>query len=55
MDHTLFEKLLDKNSALKEKYSSKKWFSKVSGTYSGVTQKLYFDAEDFFMKEQIQD
>jgi len=55
MDHTLFEKLLDKNSALKEKYSFKKWFSKVSGTYSGVTQKLYFDAEDFFMEEQIQD
>ena len=55
MDHTLFEKLLDKNSALKEKYSYEKWFSKVSGTYSGVTQKLYFDAEDFFEKEQIQE
>jgi len=55
MDHVLFKKLLDENFTLKDKYSFKRWFSEVLGTYSEVIQKPYFNAEDFFIKEQIQE
>ena len=55
MDPILFKKLLDEHSSLKDKYTFKKWFSVVSNTYSEVIQKLYFDAGDFFIKEQIQE
>lgn len=55
LDKKLFEKFLKEYSSLKDKYSYKKWFSVVSKGYAEVTQKLYFDAEDFFTKEKIHD
>ena len=55
MDPILFKKLLDEHSSLKDKYTFEKWFSEVSNTYLEVIQKLYFDAGDFFIKEQIQE
>ena len=54
MDHTFFKKLLDEYSSLKDQYTFKKCFSKVSTIYSEVIEKPYFDAGDFFAKEKIQ-
>lgn len=55
MDTILFKKFLENYSKLKNKYSYEKWFSEISETYSGVIKKLFFDAEIFFVKEEIQD
>ena len=53
MEPTLFQKLLDEHSSLKDKYTFEKWFSEVSNIYLGVIPKPYFDAGYFFDEEKI--
>ena len=41
-------------SDLKDKYTTQKWFSEISKTYSDIKQKSFFDSWKFFEGEHIE-